>query len=165
MIQQNVRNAAGGNVSLFCLGFGYDVHYGFLDVMANQNDGLARRIYEASDAALQLQVFRLLYVKKFKCQFVWRPAKARTVTLIIACNLIPKGFYKEVAIPLLLEVNLHYPDSMENSVTTNHFRHLFGGSEIVVAGRLNSSQVDPFHVEVSAQSVRESEIKKKKLYF
>ncbi|XP_036415926.1 inter-alpha-trypsin inhibitor heavy chain H3-like isoform X2 [Colossoma macropomum] len=56
-IQENVQDAIGGNMSLFCLGFGYDVDYNFLDVMAKQNDGLARRIYEASDAVLQLQGF------------------------------------------------------------------------------------------------------------
>ncbi len=44
-------------MSLFCLGFGYDVDYSLLDTLAKQNDGLARRVYEASDAALQLQVF------------------------------------------------------------------------------------------------------------
>ncbi|XP_036415924.1 inter-alpha-trypsin inhibitor heavy chain H3-like isoform X2 [Colossoma macropomum] len=57
IIKNNVKNAIGGNMSLFCLGFGYDVDYNFLDVMAKQNDGLARRIYEASDAVLQLQGF------------------------------------------------------------------------------------------------------------
>ncbi|XP_069006210.1 inter-alpha-trypsin inhibitor heavy chain H3-like [Embiotoca jacksoni] len=56
-IQQNVRTAMGGNMSLFCLGFGNDVEYSFLDVMSKQNKGLARRIYEASDATLQLQGF------------------------------------------------------------------------------------------------------------
>ncbi|KAL7843614.1 hypothetical protein AOLI_G00251260 [Acnodon oligacanthus] len=56
-IKSNVQNAIGGNMSLFCLGFGYDMDYNFLDVMAKQNDGLARRIYEASDAVLQLQGF------------------------------------------------------------------------------------------------------------
>ncbi|KAL7837186.1 hypothetical protein SRHO_G00268970 [Serrasalmus rhombeus] len=56
-IKNNVQNAIGGNMSLFCLGFGFDVDYSFLDVMAKQNDGLARRIYEASDAILQLQGF------------------------------------------------------------------------------------------------------------
>ncbi|KAL7837185.1 hypothetical protein SRHO_G00268960 [Serrasalmus rhombeus] len=55
--QKNVQTAIGGNMSLFCLGFGFDVEYNFLDVMAKQNDGLARRIYEASDAVLQLQGF------------------------------------------------------------------------------------------------------------
>lgn len=74
------------------------------------------------------------------------------------CNFIPKGFYREVASPLLLEVNLHYPDSMENSLTTNHFKQFFGGSEIVVAGQLKDSQADMFLVEVSAQMVRKSKI-------
>ncbi len=55
-IQQNVRSAIGGNMSLFCLGFGNDVDYSFLDVMSKQNKGMARRIFEGSDATLQLQV-------------------------------------------------------------------------------------------------------------
>ena len=55
-IQENVLKAAGGNMSVFCLGFGDGVDYGFLDVMAKQNSGVARRIYEASDAVLQLKV-------------------------------------------------------------------------------------------------------------
>ncbi|XP_067288468.1 inter-alpha-trypsin inhibitor heavy chain H3 [Pseudorasbora parva] len=56
-IQENVRNAINGSISLFCLGFGYDVDYSLLDKLAKQNDGLARRVYEDSDAALQLQGF------------------------------------------------------------------------------------------------------------
>ncbi|XP_073681767.1 inter-alpha-trypsin inhibitor heavy chain H3 [Garra rufa] len=56
-IQENVRSAINGSMSLFCLGFGYDVDYGLLDALAKQNDGLARRVYEASDAVLQLQGF------------------------------------------------------------------------------------------------------------
>lgn len=55
-IQKNVQSAIGGNMSLFCLGFGNDVDYSFLDVMSRQNKGLARRIFLGSDAALQLQV-------------------------------------------------------------------------------------------------------------
>ncbi|XP_051532399.1 inter-alpha-trypsin inhibitor heavy chain H3 [Myxocyprinus asiaticus] len=57
IIQENVRNAVNGSMSLFCLGFGYDVDYSLLDILAKQNDGLARRVYEASDATLQLQGF------------------------------------------------------------------------------------------------------------
>uniref|UniRef100_A0A8C6TVD7 Inter-alpha-trypsin inhibitor heavy chain H3 n=1 Tax=Neogobius melanostomus TaxID=47308 RepID=A0A8C6TVD7_9GOBI len=56
-IQKNVHEAIGGNMSLNCLGFGRDVEYPFLDVMSQQNKGLARRIFEDSDAALQLQGF------------------------------------------------------------------------------------------------------------
>jgi len=63
-IQTNVHSAMGGNMSLFCLGFGNDVEYSFLDVMSKQNKGMARRIYEGSDAAVQLQVgYRLKSIK------------------------------------------------------------------------------------------------------
>lgn len=56
VIQEDVQSAIGGSMSLFCLGFGNDVDYSFLDVMSRQNKGLARRIFLGSDAALQLQV-------------------------------------------------------------------------------------------------------------
>ncbi|XP_023155124.1 inter-alpha-trypsin inhibitor heavy chain H3a [Amphiprion ocellaris] len=120
MIQQNVRSAIGGNMSLFCLGFGNGVDYGFLDVMSQQNKGLARRIYEASDATLQLQ-----------------------------------GFYDEVSSPLLSEVDLRYPDNAVELLTTNHFKQLFNGSEIVVAGRLMDNDMDNFLVEVFGQGFEE----------
>ncbi|KTG35140.1 hypothetical protein cypCar_00006761 [Cyprinus carpio] len=55
-IQENVRNSINGSTSLFCLGIGYDVDYSLLDTLAKHNDGLTQRVYEASDAALQLQV-------------------------------------------------------------------------------------------------------------
>ncbi|XP_053171456.1 inter-alpha-trypsin inhibitor heavy chain H3-like [Scomber japonicus] len=115
-IQENVRSAIGGNMSLFCLGFGNDVDYSFLDVMSKQNKGLARRIYEASDAAVQLQ-----------------------------------GFYEEVSNPLLLEVDLNYPDNTVDFLTKNHYSHLFNGSEIVVAGKLSGNDLDNFLVEVYGQ--------------
>ncbi|MEQ2229645.1 hypothetical protein ILYODFUR_020915 [Ilyodon furcidens] len=107
-------------MSLFCLGFGNDVDYNFLDVMSKQNKGLARRIYEASDAALQLQ-----------------------------------GFYDEVSSPLLLEVDLQYPNNAVDYVTTSHFPQLFNGSEIVVAGRLTDDNLDNFLVEVIGQGLDE----------
>lgn len=56
VIQTNVQSAIDGTMSMFCLGFGNNVDYPFLDVMCRQNKGFARRIFEGSDAALQLQV-------------------------------------------------------------------------------------------------------------
>ncbi|XP_023571448.1 inter-alpha-trypsin inhibitor heavy chain H4 isoform X2 [Octodon degus] len=56
-IQKNVKEAINNQYSLFCLGFGFDVSYAFLEKMALDNGGLARRIYEDSDSALQLQDF------------------------------------------------------------------------------------------------------------
>lgn len=67
-IQANVRSGIEGNMSLYCLGFGNDVDYSFLDVMGKENNGMARKIYEASDATLQLQVeiFDVLCFAHFK---------------------------------------------------------------------------------------------------
>lgn len=56
-IQENVRNAIGGEFPLYNLGFGRHLNYNFLDSMALENNGFARRIYEDSDANLQLQGF------------------------------------------------------------------------------------------------------------
>lgn len=51
-----MQEAISGQCSLFCLGFGFHVSYAFLEKLALDNGGLARRIYEDSDSALQLQV-------------------------------------------------------------------------------------------------------------
>ncbi|KAG7319318.1 hypothetical protein KOW79_017792 [Hemibagrus wyckioides] len=56
-IQANVKAVIGGKFPLYCLGFGFDVNFDFLEKMALENDGVARRIYEDSDADLQLQGF------------------------------------------------------------------------------------------------------------
>ncbi|XP_074541033.1 inter-alpha-trypsin inhibitor heavy chain H3-like isoform X2 [Halichoeres trimaculatus] len=119
-IQQNVRLAIAGKMSLFSLGFGNDVDYSFLDVMSKQNKGLARRIFEGSDASLQLQ-----------------------------------GFYEEVSSPLLLDVNLQYPENAVEFLTQNHYSQLFNGSEIVVTGRVTDNNLDNFLVEVLAKGPEE----------
>ncbi|XP_051957376.1 inter-alpha-trypsin inhibitor heavy chain H3a [Xyrauchen texanus] len=116
-IMKSIHNTIGEkNITLLSLAFGVNADYGFLDTLSKQNNGMARRIYEDSDAALQLQ-----------------------------------GFYEEVASPLLSEVNFHYPDNTVNSLTRSHFKHLFNGSEIMVAGRLNDLDMNNFQIEVSAQ--------------
>lgn len=61
-IQENVRKANKNGYTVYCLGFGYGVDYGFLEKMALENSGIARRIYEDSDAALQMQVRFLMYI-------------------------------------------------------------------------------------------------------
>ncbi|KAM6947541.1 inter-alpha-trypsin inhibitor heavy chain H3-like isoform 1-T1 [Lycodopsis pacificus] len=66
-----------------------------------------------------------------------------------------QGFYEEVASPLLLEVDLRYPDQAVGFLTKNHYSQLFNGSEIVVAGRLTDSDMDNFLVEVFAQGPKE----------
>lgn len=46
---------------MYNLGFGNNLNYNFLESMALENQGLARRIYEDSDANLQLQVCLILH--------------------------------------------------------------------------------------------------------
>ncbi|XP_055077814.1 inter-alpha-trypsin inhibitor heavy chain H3 isoform X2 [Periophthalmus magnuspinnatus] len=56
-IRANVKRAIAGKFPLYCLGFGFDVNFEILEKMSLDNNGLARRIYEDSDADLQLQGF------------------------------------------------------------------------------------------------------------
>ncbi|XP_040262788.1 inter-alpha-trypsin inhibitor heavy chain H3-like isoform X3 [Bufo bufo] len=54
-IQENAKKAIQGKYTLYSLGFGQGVNYPFLEKLALENSGIARRIYEDSDADLQLQ--------------------------------------------------------------------------------------------------------------
>lgn len=75
-----------------------------------------------------------------------------TITVHGLCLL--QGFYEEVSSPLLLEVDLRYPDNEVDSVTKNQYSQLFNGSEIVVAGRLTNNDPENFLVEVFGKGVR-----------
>ncbi|XP_037535414.1 inter alpha-trypsin inhibitor, heavy chain 4 [Nematolebias whitei] len=57
VIQSNVRRAIAGKFPLYCVGFGFDVKFEFLEKMSLENNGMARRIYEDSDGDLQLKDF------------------------------------------------------------------------------------------------------------
>ncbi|XP_043563787.1 inter-alpha-trypsin inhibitor heavy chain H3-like isoform X1 [Chiloscyllium plagiosum] len=120
-IQQNVKKAVNGKYNVYCLGFGYDVKYSFLEKMALENNGIARRIYEDSDAPLQLQ-----------------------------------GFYDEVANPLLLDIELQYPENAISELTQANFRQYYDGSEIVVAGKISDNNLESLIAEVFAQAANEN---------
>ncbi|KTF73128.1 hypothetical protein cypCar_00048219, partial [Cyprinus carpio] len=111
----NVKEAIGTKFPLYCLGFGYDVNFDFLTKMSLENSGVARRIYEDSDADLQLQ-----------------------------------GFYEEVAVPLLTDIQLKYPGG--TNLTKTSFSLYFNGSEIVVSGQITDNSVESFTTEVIALS-------------
>ncbi|XP_065096949.1 inter-alpha-trypsin inhibitor heavy chain H3-like isoform X4 [Paramisgurnus dabryanus] len=114
-IMSNVRKAIGSKFPLYCLGFGYDVNFDFLTKMSLENNGVARRIYEDSDADLQLQ-----------------------------------GFYDEVAVPLLTDIQLNYIGV--SNLTQNNFALYFNGSEIVVSGQITDNNVESISTEVIAIS-------------
>uniref|UniRef100_A0A8D2NFX4 Inter-alpha-trypsin inhibitor heavy chain H3 n=1 Tax=Zonotrichia albicollis TaxID=44394 RepID=A0A8D2NFX4_ZONAL len=117
-IEKSVKKAIDGRYTLYNLGFGSGVDYGFLERMALENKGLARRIYPDSDAALQLQ-----------------------------------GFYDEVSNPMLIDVELNYPENEISDLTTNSFKHFYDGSEIVVAGRFVDSNQNHLSVDVRGEGV------------
>ncbi|NXJ74516.1 ITIH4 inhibitor, partial [Trogon melanurus] len=116
VIQENIQKAVNGKYALFCLGFGFDVSYKFLEKMALSNGGIARRIYENADAALQLQ-----------------------------------GFYQEVATPILMKIEMRYPENDVEGLTKNNFKLFFEGSEIIVSGKI-SNELDLLPVEIKARS-------------
>ncbi|NXG65713.1 ITIH4 inhibitor, partial [Hemiprocne comata] len=116
VIQENVQKAINGKYALFCLGFGFDVSYKFLEKMALSNGGITRRIYENADAALQLQ-----------------------------------GFYQEVATPILMKIEMQYPENAVEGLTKNNFKLFFEGSEIIVSGKI-SNELDLLPVEIKAQT-------------
>uniref|UniRef100_I3KAS8 Inter-alpha-trypsin inhibitor heavy chain 3 n=1 Tax=Oreochromis niloticus TaxID=8128 RepID=I3KAS8_ORENI len=115
-IQSNVRQAIAGKFPLYCLGFGFDVNFNFLEKMSLQNNGVARRIYEDSDADLQL-----------------------------------KGFYEEVATPLLTDVTMIYVGG--TNLTQTNFSHYYNGSEIVVAGEITDNNIETFTPQVSNRRI------------
>nr|XP_009677656.1 PREDICTED: inter-alpha-trypsin inhibitor heavy chain H3-like [Struthio camelus australis] len=115
-IQEVVKKAIEGKYPLYNLGFGYGVDYNFLEKMALENKGLARRIYPDSDSALQLQ-----------------------------------GFYDEVSNPMLVDVELNYPENEISDLTKNSFKHFYDGSEIVVAGRFKDHNQNSLTVDVKGQ--------------
>ncbi|XP_032893214.1 inter-alpha-trypsin inhibitor heavy chain H3-like isoform X2 [Amblyraja radiata] len=118
-IQENVKNAVREKYNVYALGFGYNVKFSFLEKMALENNGIARRIYEDSDAPLQLQ-----------------------------------GFYDEVANPLLLDIEILYPENAVSDLTQASFRQYYDGSEIVVAGRISDNSLQILTAEVNAQTAK-----------
>jgi len=103
-IFQNIRiSNANLSIPIFSLAFGDGADFQFVRKISLQNSGFARKIYEASDAALQL-----------------------------------KGFYNEIASPLLSNVTFNYtsPEYNVTDLTLTKFPTIFGGTEIAVAGVL-----------------------------
>ncbi|XP_043978381.1 inter-alpha-trypsin inhibitor heavy chain H3-like [Gambusia affinis] len=117
-IQSNVKQAIAEKFPLYCLGFGFDVNFEFLEKMSLQNNGVARRIYEDSDSDLQL-----------------------------------KGFYDEVATPLLTDITMIYVGG--TNLTKTNFSQYYNGSEIVVAGEIIDNNVEIFTPQVVAISSKQ----------
>ncbi|XP_069822724.1 inter-alpha-trypsin inhibitor heavy chain H3-like isoform X2 [Dendropsophus ebraccatus] len=78
---------------------------------------------------------------------------ARRIYLDSDSALQLQDFYKEVANPVLLDVTLQYPNLPVNGLTQNSFKYYYQGSEIVVAGQIDSNSIDTLIAEVAAQGM------------
>ncbi|XP_068104461.1 inter-alpha-trypsin inhibitor heavy chain H6 isoform X2 [Hyperolius riggenbachi] len=118
-IIENTQKALKGTISLFCLAFGEDADYSLMRRLSLENRGIARRIYEYSDATLQL-----------------------------------KGFYDEIASPLLFDIEMVYLGETAQNVTQTLFPNYFEGSELVVAGKLKP-ETKNLQVRMTAHNQKE----------
>lgn len=64
-----------------------------------------------------------------------------------------QGFYDQVANPLLVDVELQYPQDTVSALTQHSHRQHYAGSEIVVAGRIADNKRSNFKADVQARGV------------
>nr|XP_028602901.1 inter-alpha-trypsin inhibitor heavy chain H2 isoform X3 [Podarcis muralis] len=114
-IQKNVKKNIRDDISLFCLGIGFDVDYDFLKRLAHENNGVAQRVLGNQETSSQM-----------------------------------KKFYNQVSTPLLKKLEFNYPHGMVSDVTHNTFQNYFGGSEIVVAGKVDTENVQHLQSMITA---------------
>lgn len=55
--------------------------------------------------------------------------------------------------PILIDVELNYPENEISDLTKNSFKHFYDGSEIVVAGRFIDSHQNSLTVDVIGEGV------------
>uniref|UniRef100_A0A452FV98 Inter-alpha-trypsin inhibitor heavy chain 2 n=1 Tax=Capra hircus TaxID=9925 RepID=A0A452FV98_CAPHI len=63
-----------------------------------------------------------------------------------------KKFYNQVSTPLLRNVQFNYPQTSVTDVTQNSFPNYFGGSEIVVAGKVDPEKLGQLQSIITATS-------------
>ncbi|XP_062990746.1 inter-alpha-trypsin inhibitor heavy chain H2 isoform X1 [Elgaria multicarinata webbii] len=61
-----------------------------------------------------------------------------------------KKFYNQVSTPLLKKLEFNYPQGLVSDVTHNSFQNYFGGSEIVVAGKVDTENVQHLQSVITA---------------
>ncbi|XP_008053168.1 inter-alpha-trypsin inhibitor heavy chain H1 isoform X2 [Carlito syrichta] len=61
-----------------------------------------------------------------------------------------QGFYSQVARPLLVDVELQYPQDTVSALTQHRHKQYYEGSEIMVAGRIADHKLGSFKADVQA---------------
>lgn len=73
----------------------------------------------------------------------------------ILCLLPSQNFYNQVSTPLLKKIQFNYPQESVSDVTQSSFHNYFGGSEIVVAGKVDTENLQHLESVVTATAVSE----------
>lgn len=66
---------------------------------------------------------------------------------------MPQTFYSQVSSPLLRKIAVQFPEDAVSDVTQNRFDKYFGGSELVVAGKVLPSESDTLTGFTTASAV------------
>ncbi|KAL7982828.1 hypothetical protein Chor_013164 [Crotalus horridus] len=67
-----------------------------------------------------------------------------------------KKFYNQVSTPLLKKLEFNYPEGVVSDVTQSTFQNYFGGSEIVVSGKVDTENVQHLQSVITATAKRGS---------
>lgn len=73
----------------------------------------------------------------------------------LLCLLLSQNFYNQVSTPLLKKIQFNYPQESVSDVTQSSFHNYFGGSEIVVAGKVDTENLQHLESIVTATAVSE----------
>merc|ERR1719367_1710121 len=112
-IRQNVVEANKNmKIPIYGLAFGNGADFDLIKTIGTESGAFSRKIYEASDAAIQLE-----------------------------------DFYSEISSPLLANVTFSYVGEAFKNKTENQLDIFFKGSEYIIAGKLESSNVQQKEVE------------------
>ncbi|XP_067284578.1 inter-alpha-trypsin inhibitor heavy chain H2 [Pseudorasbora parva] len=65
-----------------------------------------------------------------------------------------KTFYSQVSSPLLRTITVHFPENTVNNVTQNRFDKFFSGSELIVAGKLQPSELTTLQSFTTASAAK-----------
>uniref|UniRef100_A0A672S3Z3 Inter-alpha-trypsin inhibitor heavy chain H2-like n=1 Tax=Sinocyclocheilus grahami TaxID=75366 RepID=A0A672S3Z3_SINGR len=65
-----------------------------------------------------------------------------------------KTFYSQVSSPLLRTIAIHFPENAVNNMTQNRFDKFFHGSELIVAGKLQPSDLTTLQSLTTASAVK-----------
>lgn len=71
----------------------------------------------------------------------------------LLCSLPSQRFYNQVSTPLLKKIQFNYPQESVSDVTQSSFHNYFGGSEIVVAGKVDTANLQHLESVVTATAV------------